>query len=133
MTSATGPAPFGKARRLLKPEQFKQVFNRCYRSNDQYFTFCAHYSDESPGRLGLAISRRHARHAVQRNRLKRIVREHFRLMGEALRGIDIVVLNKPAATDADNARLHASVIAHLRRVVAKRGELRGGIPHNTAP
>jgi ribonuclease P protein component len=128
-----GPRPFGKARRLLKGEQFKQVFQRCYRSHDTYFTFCAHYNAASPGRLGLAISRRHARHAVQRNRLKRIVRERFRLAGDELQGIDVVVLNKPAATDADNASLHASVEAHLRRIVAKRGELRGRIPHNTAP
>lgn len=114
-------AAFPKNRRLLKGDQFKRVFQRCYRSNDTYFTFCAHYDPTSPGRLGLAISRRHARHAVTRNRLKRIVREQFRLAGEDTVGIDIVVLNRAAATGADNASLHDSVRAHLARVIANRG------------
>lgn len=114
-------ASFGKSRRLLTGKQFKHVFKRCYRSNDPYFTFCARFDPASPGRLGLAISRRHARHAVQRNRLKRIVRERFRVAGDDTAGIDIVVLNRPPATGADNATLHASVAAHLDRVFAKRG------------
>jgi ribonuclease P protein component len=43
-------------------------------------------------RLGLAVSRRQAPTAVERNRIKRIVRESFRRSAEALAAVDIVIL-----------------------------------------
>lgn len=43
-------------------------------------------------RLGLAISKRCATRAVDRNRLKRIARESFRLWAPALPPVDLVVL-----------------------------------------
>jgi ribonuclease P protein component len=63
-------------------------------------------------RLGLAISRKVARHAVQRNRLKRIAREVFRHRRGALTGLDLVVLAKSAAVTASNAELRQSLEQH---------------------
>jgi len=42
-------------------------------------------------RLGLIISKRHLPRAVDRNRLKRLLREWFRLNQEALQGRDLLV------------------------------------------
>jgi len=66
-------------------------------------------------RLGLAISKKHCRLASGRNRLKRIVRESFRQHQESLGGVDIVVLNQPAAQSADNQQLFASLERHWQR------------------
>lgn len=52
-------------------------------------------------RLGLVIAKRHAKHAVTRNKLKRLIRETFRLQQQDLPAVDILVLthkgtnNKP--------------------------------------
>ncbi len=51
-------------------------------------------------RLGLAISKKKIRTAAARNRIKRLVRESFRLRCRNLSSIDIVVL---AASDAQLA------------------------------
>ena len=42
-------------------------------------------------RLGLLISRRHAARAVERNSIKRCIREAFRLEQERLGSIDLLV------------------------------------------
>lgn len=63
-------------------------------------------------RLGLAISRKHCRGAVARNRLKRIIRESFRLHREALTGLDLVVINHAPAARASNKALFDSLTGH---------------------
>lgn len=66
-------------------------------------------------RLGLAISRKHCRSAAGRNRLKRIVRESFRHHRGELDGLDIVVMNQPAAASAGNQALFDSLRRHWRK------------------
>jgi len=42
-------------------------------------------------RLGMLVSRRHAARAVERNRIKRCIREAFRLEQERLGALDVLV------------------------------------------
>ncbi len=64
-------------------------------------------------RLGIAISRKCTRSAVIRNRIKRVVREVFRLRREGLDGIDIVVLAHAGAAGHDAKDLRAIVDNHF--------------------
>ena len=66
-------------------------------------------------RLGLAISKKHCRLANRRNRIKRIVRESFRQHQHLIKGVDIVVINKPAAANATNQQLFDSLEQHWNR------------------
>ena len=50
-------------------------------------------------RLGLAISRKVARTAVARNRVKRVTRESFRHWQTRLDSLDIVVLGRVGVSD----------------------------------
>ena len=52
-------------------------------------------NDSDRPRLGLAVSRKAARSAVARNRIKRHVRETFRHTQDVLGGLDIVVIARP--------------------------------------
>ena len=83
--------------------------------------FTVLYSDNgrSKARLGLAVSKKHCRTAVNRNRLKRVIRESFRQHAAGLAGHDVVVLNQLAAQHADNEALFRSLERHWQRINAK--------------
>ncbi len=77
-------------------------------------------SDAKQGtsRLGLAIAKKQLRRAVDRNRIKRLVREYFRTevlpAEETMR--DYVVMARSAVKLAGNATLRASLSKHVRRL-----------------
>ncbi|WP_334223829.1 ribonuclease P protein component [Thiosocius teredinicola] len=96
--------------RLLTPTDFKRVFQKPSRVADRQFTVLARASvSDSPARLGLAIAKKQARRAVDRNRLKRLIRETFRHQQAALAGYDFVVMTRTTGRGADNERLRASL------------------------
>jgi len=77
--------------RLLKSIDFKRTFAAGRRLRCSVFTITVNTNAGQCPRLGLAISRRHAPRAVDRNRIKRVVRENFRTNAMALGPLDIVV------------------------------------------
>lgn len=79
------------------------------------FTVLCRANEGHEARLGLAIAKKHCRLATGRNRLKRVVRESFRRHKAELAGLDIVVLNRPAAAQADNEQLFKCLEIHWQR------------------
>jgi ribonuclease P protein component len=55
------------------------------------YTFFVERRDAGGPRLGLLVTRRHAARASERNRIKRCIREAFRLEQERLGPIDLLV------------------------------------------
>ncbi len=96
------------------------MFEKASRSRDKWFTVLCRDNNKDIARLGLAISRKHCRHATGRNRIKRIIRESFRQHQEQLAGLDIVILNQPAAAAAENATLFRSLDKHWQACEQKR-------------
>ena len=90
---------FPKTARLLSPRDYKPVFdNSRYKVSSKQFLLLAAASQANRPRLGLVIAKKHVVKAVQRNRLKRVLRESFRRRQVEIPPIDIVVL---ARKDAD--------------------------------
>ncbi|WP_428606494.1 ribonuclease P protein component [Sedimenticola sp.] len=85
-------ASFGRNRRLVKPVEFKRVFQNSRRSSDRCFTVLFLANDTPHARLGLAIAKKILKRAVDRNRVKRLIRESFRLKQHDLAGLDLVVM-----------------------------------------
>jgi len=110
-----GPAGFSPQQRLHTAAQFGRVFAEPARSSDRFFTLLARPSGAPVARLGLTISRRAARRAVDRNKLKRLARESFRLRRE-LPPWDFVVLAKPGAHLTDSTALRHSLEQHFDRL-----------------
>ncbi|MCK5325683.1 MAG: ribonuclease P protein component, partial [Woeseiaceae bacterium] len=109
------------------------VFEKASRSRDKWFTVLYRANDSGgaggsggasdscpnkgggSARLGLAISKKYCRKATTRNAIKRIVRESFRQHQAELEGLDVVVLNRPAAAGATSRQLFDSLAGHWRR------------------
>jgi ribonuclease P protein component len=102
---------FPRAARLVDSRDFRRVFRRGRRLGDPWFTMVVASNGGTCARLGLAISRKAARRATDRNRIKRLIRETFRRRKAALGGRDIVLLARPAARDVSKARLSADLDA----------------------
>ncbi|KAB7624229.1 ribonuclease P protein component [Alkalilimnicola sp. S0819] len=107
---------FPRRRRLTEATCFKRVFAGAIKIGGQYFTVLCLPNGDTEARLGMAVSKRCAPRAVDRNRLKRQVRESFRLEHARLPGVDIVVLAKPAARQADNAQLRKALGRQWQRL-----------------
>ena len=101
------------------------MFSNGRRSADQYFTILFHENNLSRPRLGFAISKQKVRRAVGRNRLRRLVRESFRLRAADLPAVDLVVLARDATTVAANGVLSASLEKHWARVTNGAGKPKG--------
>lgn len=96
---------FGTDLRLKSAGDFDHVFASPGRSANRCFTILARPNQCPYPRLGLIISKRCAKAAVQRNRLKRLIRESFRLNQQALAGLDVVVIGKSPAVEKGNQEL----------------------------
>ena len=107
---------FSKRVRLLQPDEFSRVFKKAHRSSDRQLTILAAPNDLGFPRLGLAISKKHAKRAVDRNRIKRLIRESFRLNQASLPAADFVVMAKPITKSATNQAIFDSLAIHWNRL-----------------
>jgi ribonuclease P protein component len=110
---------FRKTDRLLEAAAYKNVFANPFRAIDRYFTVLARLNDKNEARLGLAISKKQARRAVDRNRLKRIARESFRIHRKELPALDFVVMARQEAIRVNNRMLFLSLSSHWKMLNKK--------------
>jgi ribonuclease P protein component len=102
-------ATFPAAQRLHHKAEFDAVYKRGRRHSDTYFLVLASPNNHTAARLGLSISAKSVGNSVNRNRVKRVIRESFRIHQHELPAVDVVVNSRPAARAALNAALRASL------------------------
>lgn len=112
-----GTNSFPRQHRLRSKVEFDRVFERNSRSSDAYFSVLARPNETGHARLGLAVSKKAAPDAADRNRIKRQVRESFRTT--TLPALDLVVSARSAAAAAPSAALRASLAQHWLKVVER--------------
>ncbi|BAS68473.1 MAG: ribonuclease P protein component [Gammaproteobacteria bacterium] len=78
--------------KILKANEYASVFKGGKFIKGEYWQIVAKPVNNSKPRLGLAISKKVYRLAVDRNRFKRIARETFRLEKQQLDNWDFVVM-----------------------------------------
>ena len=97
---------FGREKRLLTPRQFKAVFDSpSGKAPGRNVLLLARNNELDHPRLGLVIGKKSVKLSVERNRLKRQIRESFRLNQDNLVGWDIVVVARKGLGDLQNAEL----------------------------
>jgi ribonuclease P protein component len=87
-------AAFNKSQRLLKPAEFKRVFELRQSAHNTHFGIYAAKNTTGQPRLGLVVSKKVSKKAVVRNRIKRQIRENFRLQISSLGAYDFVIVAK---------------------------------------
>lgn len=84
-----------KSTLLRKSAEFNQVYRRGNRLRGNGFALIYLSGEQTDSRLGVSVSRK-VGNAVRRNRIKRIIRETFRLHREIFpRSSDIVIAIRP--------------------------------------
>ncbi len=110
-----GKFSFSRARRLDGPHAYAAVFAyKCWVTG-QWFQVYVRPSGEAKARLGVVVSKRIMKRAVERNSFKRLTRDVFRHACATVTGVDFVV--RPRAALAPAAAIAARV--ELRELLRK--------------
>ena len=122
MTSAT----FRPHERMRDPADFRRAFERRKTASDDVLIVYAAENGRNFARLGISVGKKKVKTAVARNRIKRRLREAFRLSKSDLpAGVDFVVVPRGPAIAFDRAM---ATFPHLARSAAKRLDRRDGMP-----
>ena len=105
--------------KLVKSQQFRSVFRSSRRSGDGAFLVIARKNSNNVARLGMSLPKKHVNQAVQRNRIKRVIRESFGSAQALLKGLDVVVVVlKGTDNNFDNKSLRSKLEQHWKKVSA---------------
>ncbi len=85
--------------RLLKAGDFAALRGKSRRISARHFLAEFSPNDQPTCRLGQAVSRRVSKRAVDRNRIKRLVRESYRHVRSELPNVDILLIARSSAVN----------------------------------
>lgn len=104
--------------KILKPNEYAAIFKGGVLIKGKHWQVIAKSIKAPNPRLGLAISKKIYRLAVDRNRFKRIAREVFRLHRQQLNNRDFVVMVRKSKS-VKNRVLSAELLDLFKKVTTK--------------
>jgi ribonuclease P protein component len=107
---------FPRCDRLLTADDYRQLFRQPQKSVDSCFTVLYKRGETGHPRLGLAVAKKNSKRAVDRNRIKRIIRESFRHHRNDLDSADIVVLSRMSTAQKSNRELQDALKKHWHTI-----------------
>ena len=106
---------FPRELRLLTPSQFTFVFQQPQRAGTPQITILGRLNSLGHPRIGLTVAKKNVRRAHERNRIRRLARESFRLRRHELPAKCFVVVAKKRVADLDNRALSEALEKLWRR------------------
>ncbi len=120
MTTTLGHScQFPKQNRLCTASDYQYVFKRPKKVSSSGILFLYCKNNRGYSRLGLAIAKKQFPLAVDRNRIKRLVRESFRELKSQLTSVDIVVMARKNLLNMDNAQIRTQLDKLWDQVIRK--------------
>lgn len=114
------PRSFPRSSRLLRPAEFQAVFDHTgSKVGDANFLLLVRANGSDHPRLGLVVAKKKVRRSVDRNRLKRVVRDSFRLHQTALPAVDVIFMARNDLATLASADLHAALAQAWKRLRRK--------------
>jgi ribonuclease P protein component len=102
--------------RLTGKAPYDRLFKEGRKSADAHVLVLARSNGADSPRLGLAIGRKHFRSGVARNRVKRVIKESFRLHQCELRGLDVLVVARKGLGSLPVKALRAALPRHWQKL-----------------
>ncbi|PHM57746.1 ribonuclease P protein component [Xenorhabdus hominickii] len=90
---------------MLTPEHFTYVFQQPQRASTAEITVLGRLNELGHPRIGLTVAKKNVKRAHERNRIKRLSRESFRLNQHNLPSMDFVILVRKGVAELDNREL----------------------------
>jgi ribonuclease P protein component len=108
--------------RLKTRRDFRAVARGARLARPAFVVEVLRRGDEGPPRVGFTVSRRAAAKAVERNRIRRRLKEAVRRAASAARpGHDYVLIGRTEALTADFAQMAADIATAMQEGPAKAG------------
>lgn len=95
---------FSRTSRLASKRDFQSVFANGRKTTHHFLTALYVPNDRSHARLGIIIAKHHVKQAVDRNRVRRVIRESFRHHQDLLKGLDIIILMRSQCGPSGNKK-----------------------------
>ena len=113
---------FARRYRLTKTDEFSSVFGfrRAIRGNCLMLHYQPRTADSSDPRLGVVVAKKLLKKAVDRNRVKRIIREQFRRLRVTLPACDLIVRLAGKPKPLDGKVLAEEFVALLQKLPKPR-------------
>lgn len=96
---------FPKKLRLLSPQHFNYVFQQSQQASYPEITILGRLNELGYPRIGLTIAKKNIKRAHERNRIKRLTREYFRLHQHKLPSMDFVILVRKGLANFNNQEI----------------------------
>ena len=124
---------FSTESRIRCAADYKSVFDGAlFKVHQPHFLFLAKLTEQPNSRLGIVVAKKKVRRAHERNRIKRLARESFRLhQAQFNADIDIVVMPKVGIEAVPNAELFQQLQfawLKLQRIVKKHHKIAQSSP-----
>lgn len=95
---------FSRNDRLAGRHDFQSVFARPAKTAHKSFLALTSPNHLAHPRLGIVLSKNRLKLAVERNRLRRLIRESFRHNKDVLKGVDIIILLRSDCTPLKDSK-----------------------------
>ena len=100
---------FSRELRLLKSSDFSFVFERPIRVGNRAFTVLCRTNTHNHPRLGMAIAKKQVKLAVERNKIKRLIRESFRKQQSTIPNYDFIFMVRREINQMENDKILSSL------------------------
>jgi len=108
-----------RSARITNAKEFAHVFKKGRHTQSKFWKIITSSSAHSFSRLGLAISKKEYKRAVDRNHLKRLARETFRVNQDTLGQLDYVVMAKKTQ-NKNNSEITHDLLSLMKKATNKR-------------
>jgi ribonuclease P protein component len=111
-----GTAGLPREARIRRAGDFAVLRQASGRFGGRCFSVRYRQNELGHARLGLAVSKKVSKRAVERNRIKRLLRESFRRIRSQLPPLDLMIMAREQASGVPGPELLAELDALWRRI-----------------
>ncbi|MGP1959384.1 MAG: ribonuclease P protein component [Arsenophonus sp. NC-TX2-MAG3] len=96
---------FPRSLKLLTPGHFNYVFQQPQRVSSPEIIILGRLNELGYPRIGFSITKKNIKRAHERNRIKRLMREYFRLHQHEFPSMDFVIILRKGIADLKNQEI----------------------------